>query len=280
MAHAHGYLSFRCRAGSPDPAALDLRVQSAGSGDPALQQSMPTKITRLHFLSALCALLGFAPFASAQPNLQAVRFTVFSAKPIEGLGFVPRAGVAPAPLAFSPTARSPRYDYRGPMPLRFVDAESGVVVAEATIPIGLNDALLLFSPLAATDAGGGKLRYQVSVLDDGAARHGSGGLAIINLSGLSLSGTVNKEAVTLQPGLNSTLKVGTFAKIALQTQVRGRTFQAYAGSAALKPAERALLILFPPFYKGSPEVQARLLLDSPPGATPAVKKEAKESVKR
>ena len=156
----------------------------------------------------------------------------------------------------------------------------GIVVAEATIPIGVNDALLLFSPAVATDSGAGKLRYQISVLDDGAARHGSGGLAIINFSGLALTGTVNKENVTLQPGLNPTLKVGAAAKIALQTQFKGRAYQAYGATTALKPAERALLILLPPFYKGSLEVQARLLLDSPPGATPAVKKEAKEPVKR
>ena len=34
---------------------------------------------------------------------------------------------------------------------------------------------------------------------------------------------------------------------------------------ALERNERALLILFPPFYKGSLEVQSRLLVDQPPG---------------
>ena len=94
----------------------------------------------------------------------------------------PGAGAPAVKLAFYPTARSPRYDYRGPMPLRFVDSETGAVVAEATIPIGLNDALLLFSSAAATDVGAGKLRYQISVLDDGAARHGSGPSARKNVA--------------------------------------------------------------------------------------------------
>ena len=204
--------------------------------------------------------------ASAQPTTQAVRFTVFSAQPISGLAFAPRPNAAPAKLAFYPTARSPRYDYRGPMPLRFIDADTGTVVAEATIPIGLNDALLLFSPV---EAAAGKLRYQIAVLDDSATRHGPGGLAIINLSGLALSGTVNKETVTLAAGLNPTLAVGRSAKIALQTQFKSRTYQSYSATVALKPAERALLILFPPFYKGSLEVQSRLLLDQPPGVAPA-----------
>ncbi len=236
-------------------------------------------IGRLHFFFTLGCLIGFTAFAQAQPNLQAVRFTVFSAQPISGLTYAPRANAPAVKLVFYPTARSPRYDYRGLMPLRFVDAESGAVVAEATIPIGVNDALLLFSPVTATDVAAGKLRYQISVLDDGAARHGSGGLAIINFSGLALTGTVNKETVMLQPGLNPTLKVGASAKIALQTQFKGRAYQAYSATAALKPSERALLILFPPFYKGSLEVQSRLLLDSPPGS-PATKKEVREPVKR
>ncbi len=166
-------------------------------------------------------------------------------------------------LTFQPTARSPRYEYRGGMPLRFVDG-NGTVVAEAAIPAGLRDALLLFSPLEIPPAGSA-LRYQISVLDDGAARHGAGGLAIINLSGLALSGTVGKEAVTLTPGLNPTLKVAATTKVALSTVFQKRTYQSYTSTVSLGRNERALLILFPPFSKGGLEVQSRLLVDQPPG---------------
>ncbi|MEK7248557.1 MAG: hypothetical protein AAB092_08825, partial [Chloroflexota bacterium] len=58
--------------------------------------------------------------ALAQPTITTVRFSVFSAKPIKEVGFAPRAGVAPQAVAFAPTARSPRYEFRGAMPLRFV----------------------------------------------------------------------------------------------------------------------------------------------------------------
>ena len=153
----------------------------------------------------LCAFEARAQPAPPPP----VRFTVFAAKPIAGLTFTPRANAEPQQLPFYPTARSARAEYRGAMPLRFTDSASGAVVAEATIPAGMRDVLLLFTPLAAAPAAGGTgLRYQVAVLDDSAARHAAGGLAIINLSGLALSGTVNEENVTLQPGLNSHARRG------------------------------------------------------------------------
>jgi hypothetical protein len=202
-----------------------------------------------------------APFSSAQPAVPAVRFTVFSAKPIANLTFVPRANAAPAKLAFFPTARSARMEYRGAMPIRFTDATTGAVVAEAMIPPEIREPLLLFSAIEPAPEKG--LRYQVAVLDDSAVAHAAGALTIINLSGLALSGNVGTQAVTLQPGLNAPLPVGRSAKIALRTTAKSRTVQAYADTVQLTPKQRALLILFPPFYKGSLEVQSRLLLDEP-----------------
>mgnify|MGYP000529200511 CR=1 FL=1 len=106
----------------------------------------------------------------------------------------------------------------------------------------------------------------IAVLDDSAARHGASGLVIINFSGLALGGTVGTQAVTLRPGLNPSLTIGRSAKITLHTRLKERSYQSYAHTLALSGAERALLILFPPFYKGSVEVQARVLIDAPPVA--------------
>ena len=251
MAHALGYLK---RGAGILPAFL----KSAG-GKPAL------------LLIAVAGFLSDAAHAQA-PTIPTVRFSVFSPKPIKDVGFAPRAGVAPQPVAFAPTARSPRYEFRGPMPLRFVDVTSGVVVAEATIPAGIRDALLLFSPIETPASAGkaaGTLRYQIAVLDDSASRLTPGSLSVVNLSGLSLSGTVNRVKVTLQPGLNAPLAVGRAAKVALSTTFKGRSYQAYAGTAALGRNDRVLLILFPPFYAGSLEVQSRLLIDPPPGGAVA-----------
>jgi len=223
-------------------------------------------------ISASLALLGVGAglFGQTTPPGQFVRFTVFSARPISDIAFVGRATGGPQKIVFESTTRSPRYEHRGPMPLKFVDVNSGATVAEANIPPNIHDALLLFAPVESgegkANVAGARLRYQVSVIDDSAVRHAAGGLAILNLSGLALSGTVNKERVTLKPGLNPTLAVGHAAEISLSTVARNRTYRTYANTVALRRDERALLILYPPYYKGSFEVQSRLLIDQPPGA--------------
>jgi hypothetical protein len=228
--------------------------------------------------ASLALLLCVAAEGIAQaPREPMVRFTVFSPKPITDLAFVPRAKAEPQKVQFYPTARSPRYEYRGAMPVRFTDGTTGAVVAEATIPSTISDALLLFTPVegeGSANAGTSQksaMRYQIAVLDDGAARHGAGGLAIINLSGLTLSGTVNKENVTLKAGLNPTMPVGNSAKVTLHTALKGKPYRSYADTVQLGRNQRALLILFPPFYKGSLEVQSRLLIDQPPAAPKAAR---------
>ena len=208
-------------------------------------------------------LLGWARLASAPASTpeQRVRFTVFCTRPAAGIVFTPRIGVAPSPLVFYPTARSPRYEYRGIMPLRFTETKTGAVVAEAVVPPEIAEALLLLVPIETAPASG--LRYQVYVLDDAAARQAPGSLAIINFSGLALSGVIDGKPVTVTPGLNSPQIVGRSASVTLRTVFKGRSYQSYSGTVELDKTGRALLLLLPPFYKGSLEVQSRLLVDAP-----------------
>jgi hypothetical protein len=198
--------------------------------------------------------------AQTPPAEQPVRFTVFCPRAITGLAFAPRAGAPPQPLVFYPTARSPHYDFRGTMPLRIVDAKSGAPVAEATVPSAISSALLILVPVEPVPAAG--LRYRVFVLDDSATRQTAGSLEIINFSVLALSGTLEGKPLTLVDGLNPATPVGHAAKLQLRTPSKARTYQAYSGEIALGKNERALLLLLPPFYQGSLEVQSRLLVDS------------------
>jgi hypothetical protein len=224
------------------------------------------------FAVALCvAVLGGVALGAAQPATSPpIRFSVFAAQPVADLAFVPRPGAAPQKVHFFPTARSAKAEYRGPMPLRFSDATGATVVAEAAIPAGLRDALLLFSPFPDAARAGG-LRYQITVVDESSLRLSAGGLAIINLSGLALAGTVNAAPVAVSAGLNPAITVGRSAKIELQTTFKGRAYRSYAATVALKAGERALLILFPPFNPGSLEVMPRVLIDQPAVAPKAAK---------
>jgi hypothetical protein len=78
--------------------------------------------------------------------------------------------------------------------------------------------------------------------------------------------------VELTSGLNPPLPVGRSAKIVLTTVFKQRTYTSYSATIGLGRNERALVILFPPFNKGSLEVQPRLLVDEPPGAGRTPKK--------
>ena len=245
-------------------------LTSGGSCGSALRSTRSTfqRVGRLALGLALTSTMW-----AQGANMPSVHFTVFAPKPITDLTFVPRAGAPPQKVQFQPTARSIRYEYRGLMPLRFVDELSGGTVAEVNVPANLRDVLLLFAPLEGADANAAKggLKYQVAVLDDSALREAPGGLAIINLSGLALAGTVNKEKVTLKPGLNPAINIGRTANVTLTTTFKNKTYQSYTGTVTLGRNERALLILFPPFYKGALEVQSRLLVDLPPGMAPPPK---------
>lgn len=195
-----------------------------------------------------------------------VRFTVFGLRSSGDVAFVPKPGAAPQKIQFYPTARSPRYEYRGASPLRFIDPETKAVVAEVTLSPGSGEVLLVFSP-AAAGKGPGTPRYEVTVLDDSLTRHPVGSLVILNLSGQALAGTVNDRSISPEPGASAPIPVGRSAAVRFTSTVRNRVVQAYAGTVSLARDERALLVLFPPFHPGSAEVQARVLVDKRGNAT-------------
>lgn len=204
--------------------------------------------------------------AAAPVAAPLVRFTVFGLRPEGEVAFVPKPGAAPQRLQFYPTARSPRYEYRGATPLRFIEPESKVVLAEVSVPPGAGEMLLVFSPAAAGKSPGAP-RYDVTVLDDSLMRHPVGSLLILNLSGQALAGTVNDRAVSPGTGASALIPVGRSAAVRFTSAIRNRVVQAYAGTVSLARDERALLVLFPPFHPGSAEVQARVLVDKRGNAT-------------
>ena len=221
---------------------------------------------QVRYLIYLGALLLIAPFALAQrPGQISIRFTVFSARPIEGLAYVSTTG-AKLPLKFIPTARSTRHTYNGASPLKFVDTSTGTVVAEATVPPDLREPLLLFTPLPADSPRG--LRYQISVVDDSAAKLGASHFAILNLSGLKFTGTLDQTEVNVDEGLNAPVPVTRQAKLTLFTAARGARVQSYSDVIKLPKSSRLLLIFFPPARPGALEVQSRALVDEPHKAPP------------
>lgn len=215
------------------------------------------------------ALASIGSAAAAQaPTAAPLRFSILALRPVAGLAYVPRPGAAAEKVVLNPTARSPRYEYRGSQPLRLTELATGKAVAEATIPAGMQEVLLVLIPVEAATAARTGLSHQVAVMDDSWSRLGAGHLSIVNLSGLALEGTVGSEAVTLQPGLNPARKLGGPTEVVLRAPVKGRAVRAFGGRVELRRNERALLLLFPPLRKGSVEVQSRWLIDTAPAAKP------------
>jgi len=200
-----------------------------------------------------------APLRAASPVAAvSLRFTVFSPRPPGEAAYVPAPGQAPTRLRFHPLARSPRYEYRGPAPLRFIAPRDRALLAEAEILAGLTSALIILLP---DEKAAG--RWRTIVLDEGEARFRAGQLVLVNLSGLELEGTLNERALKLVPGPNAALALPRTSQLVLRTSARGATYQALTTELNLAEGERALLLLLPPLRPGTFVVQHRLLLDRP-----------------
>lgn len=217
---------------------------------------------QVRYLIALCAALLVAPWALAQrPGQIAVRFAVFAQRPVEGLTYLPGMGPA-VPLKFNPATRSPRYNYLGAPIVKFTDATTGAVVAEAAIPEDMREPLLLFLDPPAPNPR--NLRYQIAVLDDSTAKLGVGKLAILNLSGLKLTGTLDKTDLKVESGLNAPVPFAKAARLTFFTTARGTRVQSYSDMIRPAKTSRLLVILFPPARKGALEIQVRTLAEEPP----------------
>ena len=200
-----------------------------------------------------------APLRAASPAAAVnLRFTVFSPRPPGEAAYVPAPGQAPTRLRFHPLARSPRYEYSGPAPLRFIAPRDRALLAEAEIPASPTSALIILLP---DEKAAG--RWRTIVLDEGEARFRAGQLVLVNLSGLELEGTLNERPLKPVPGPNPALAVPRTSQLVLRTSARGATYQALTTELNLAEGERALLLLLPPLRLGTFVVQHRLLVDRP-----------------
>ncbi len=211
-------------------------------------------------VALVCASRWIAgPLHAASPaGAVTLRFTVFSPRPPQDAAFVAAPGQSPTRLRFYPLARSPRYEYRGPAALRFIAPKDRAPLAEAEIPAGLTNALIVLLPEEKAPG-----RWRAIVLDDGDSRFRAGQWVLVNLSGLELEGTLNERPLKLGPGPNPAQPATRTSQLVLRARSRGTTYQALSAEWNLAEGERALLLLLPPLRAGTFAVQHRLLIDRP-----------------
>lgn len=201
-------------------------------------------------------------FAGVPAATEPLRFTVWAFAVPPPLALAPGdTGAAPVPLQFHPSTRSPVYEWAGADVLRFVELETGRVVAEARVPAELKRVLLIFAPMR--DAAS-RLRYQVLVMDDSERGLPKHSLCVLNCSGWALRGSAAGQSREFSPGLSAAIPAGGAVQVQLSAHVRGRWWQSHASQFELGPSQRALLVVLPPYYPGSPEVQVRRLVDELP----------------
>ena len=205
--------------------------------------------------------LSFAFGATDSAPPPAVQFSVFALRPVPGLAFLPGDEQAPQPIELYPTARSSVVSYRGPMPVRLVNTITGTAVAEAWIPPTTTRALIVLAPANGQASGGSLTPF---VVDEHAPQSVSARLTVLNLSGLSLRGRINGRQMAIRDGLNPIPGVSGAVHLELRAAPKDRDYHSYAEDVTLASGEQALLMLFTPYYRGSLEVQARLLREETP----------------
>lgn len=196
-------------------------------------------------------------FAVAGPAAERrLTFTVFAAEPMGPLVYTPKPGAKPVPLVLYPTAQSPRYFQQGSGTVILRNQATGAVVAEVAVPVAIRRALLILLPDPGPLA---PFPCRVWVIDDGSARDTSGMLRLLNLSGLRLAGTINRRPVVISQDQMEQYAAGSVAAVALRTEFKGRSYQAYAEIIPLGIDRRVLLLLLPPYHSGALQVQSRVL---------------------
>jgi len=206
----------------------------------------------------LCLVMLFLFPACGMATDHPIVFTVFSPEPLTGLSYRPRPDQAPVPLVFYPTARSPDFAYVGPSRLQFFVGQDGKSAGEVVLPKSVRRVLLIVTPRPGPR---GARRFHVSWISDGPTSHPAGTLRLINDSGLRLTGLLGHRPTSIEHGADRLIPAASGTEINLRVQVKARSYQACSIAVHVLPAERALLLLLPPYQRGAVEVQWRLLTD-------------------
>ena len=211
--------------------------------------------------------LGALESREIEAPVQQVEFSVYCMQRLEGLRFTNAEGRTET-LRFYSSSRSPKYNYLGTSPIKIFrerampgalqpKAIERIPVAEAWIPQSARKLLLVF--LANPHPAG--LQYIVYSFDDSLANLPVGHIAIFNLSGFTLHGSIGSRPVLLKAGPSISYPLrDDITDLRFGTYFGDRFRQTYSSPVILTDNQRAILFFYPPYLKGSPEIQPRLLI--------------------
>ncbi|MFP4156610.1 MAG: hypothetical protein ACLFU4_03245 [Opitutales bacterium] len=205
-----------------------------------------------------------------EPVIRA-KFTVYSLERFEGLKYLQGDRSTAASVNFFSSSRSPVYEYEGPNPIVFFKEFAGPkaseagdlrrrVVGQISIPEPGGEYLFIFFP----DSQGGDDRYAIYPLPDSPRELPYGTIRFFNATSFTLHGIVGGDRVRFPPGPSEPFRVrGGQLSVGFGFTHEGKFHQSFNSPLNLESGARGLLMIFPPFVKGSAILQTRFLQDHP-----------------
>ena len=200
-----------------------------------------------------------------------VDFTVYSMQRLKALHFLHGDRAESSPLTFYSSARSEKYQYEGVNPIIFFketpaptpenpDAVTRNKVAEVNIPTPGGEYLFIFF----SDYRGDQEAYKIYPLNDSTQALPYGAIRLFNATSFTLEGVLGKERIKLEPGPSKFYRVGNgLVSLGLGFRHGDKFHQSFNSPLELNNDARGLMMIFPPFVKGSAVVQTRFLKETP-----------------
>ncbi len=225
------------------------------------------------------SLLNAQNGAEEQPIIKA-DFTVYSLERLSGLNYLQGDRVTGTAINFFSSSRSPVYEYEGVNPIVFFTEEAdptavdtgGIrrrAVAQVNLPMPGGRYLFIFFRDTRTDGE----EYLVYPLPDSTRDLPFGTIRFFNATPFTLEGLVGGDRVQFTPGPSQHFRVsGGKLSVALGFSHEGKFHRSFNSPLDLESDARGLLMIFPPFVKGSAILQTRYLRDhDQPKETPATR---------
>lgn len=216
---------------------------------------------------------------AAASSVARFEFSVMATERMRDVGFAqlkPEMGSKPRPVAadyeiipmrISSQGRSDLYTYEGPLPLRIVEtapaAEGEALRAvrmlgafsRTTVP---PRALLLLAPSPTKEGD-----LAVTLLDDSAAGFPSRHMRVVNLSGVTVAGSLGgiEFTTTEAKPILAAQRVESSVSVGVAYERRGVPTVVFDQSIRVGESERVMLVFLPPFRPGA-DVRVRVVRDS------------------
>jgi hypothetical protein len=217
-----------------------------------------------HLVSSVSLVFTGFTVTAQEPNvLVSAEVSFFAPKvPERPIYFMPSPDRTPVEIQFFSTARSQTHSYFGSpiMDLLVKDSRtaSGFLrIARADLRNTLSKSLIVIRKAEDADQ-----QYEAVSVRDDATAFPSNSIIIDNRSGMELAIKLGDEAKILRTGKNPPMRLGGSSRMEVIAEVRGRLLTAYSRSLRIPEEGRVMLFLLPPKFRGSIELETRVLVDS------------------